>query len=125
MAEKKECGQKKPDGERGESENIDAILGLLKSSWRQFDATGSHVLVQLTKALAGSQYEGVFKDTVALLGPVFACGQSELVLRRLRDMENLLGSPGHGSSAKTDGGKVVNNKQVITLFALPNLNLCP
>lgn len=91
------------------STGSDNVLGLLKSSWQQFDVAGSRLLVQLCNSLAGSQYDGVFKETVALLGPVFACGQSELVLRRLKEMESLMEQ---GTSAKTDASKSAAHKQV-------------
>ena len=89
MAEQKDFDPM-TENEPTEPENGDTIFGQLKSAWQQFDAAGSCVLVQLYKSLQGSQYERVFKDTVALLGPGFACGQSELVLRRFKEIELLL-----------------------------------
>lgn len=65
-------------------------LNDLKSSWKQFDQAGSSTLVQLCGSLAGSQYDIVTKEILALLGPVFACGESELVLGRLQDIQSLL-----------------------------------
>lgn len=61
-----------------------------QSSWKQFDNIGSNLLVQLCGSLVGSQYHSVTKEIVALLGPVFACGESELVLSHLKEIESLM-----------------------------------
>lgn len=63
---------------------------MLKSSWKQFDKAGSRFLVQLCESLAGSQYDIITKEIVALLGPIFACSESELVLGRMKEIENFL-----------------------------------
>lgn len=101
------------DSHKSEMNDAQNTLGRLKSSWKQFDAAGSQLMVQLSSSLAGNQFENTFKETVALLGPVFACGQSELVLRRLKEMESLLGQmTSTENGAKSDDRKSASDKQV-------------
>ncbi|XP_045193117.2 uncharacterized protein LOC123549256 [Mercenaria mercenaria] len=87
-------------------------LSDLKSSWKQFDNVGSKLLVQLCGSLAGSQYDIVTKEIVALLGPMFACGESELVLGRLKEIESLMtGNPEKGE-IRNSGDNSEDNLQM-------------
>ena len=66
------------------------LLNDFVTSWKNFDGAGSRFLYSLCTSLAESQYEGLSRDLVAVLGPVFGCGESELVLCHLRKMETVL-----------------------------------
>lgn len=84
-------------------------LSTLKGSWKQFDLAGSQCLFQLCGSLAGSQYDIVTKEIVALLGPVFACSESELVLGRIKEIECLMSAL---LSQKDEGSKSPAEHQV-------------
>ncbi|KAL4234078.1 hypothetical protein ACF0H5_005732 [Mactra antiquata] len=78
------------EGEQDISSFLGNYINTLKWSWKQFDLAGSQCLVQLCSSLHGSQYDIVTKEIVALLGPVFGCSESELVLGRIKEVESLM-----------------------------------
>jgi hypothetical protein len=107
--------ENKSSGNKGN--HGDGLNGL-KSTWKQFDNAGSSTLVQLCGSLAGSQYDIVTKEIVALLGPVFACGESELVLGRLQEIESLLAGNQETVETKKSGDDYSENRRV-NIYILP------
>ena len=79
--------RKKAVDDGGLSRNM---VGEFKKAWHLFDGAGSQLLYMMCGALAGTQLGNITRDLLALQGPVFGCSKSELVLGRLKEMENLL-----------------------------------
>lgn len=110
MKDPGECGNNQDD-----TSNHGNHLFDLKSSWKHFDNVGSQFLVQLCGSLVGSQYDAVSKDIVALLGPVFACGNSELVLGRFKEIESLMSEKRRHPDTDSSGDSPTNDRQVMGL----------
>ena len=79
--------KKKVNEDGGQSRNV---VGDFKNAWHLFDGAGSQLLYMMCSTLSGTQLGGITRDLMALQGPVFGCSKSELVLGRLKEMENLL-----------------------------------
>lgn len=106
-------GQEGGRGMKDVKDNLSKSLTDLQMSWKQFDNFSSKLLVQLSSSLTGNQYDTVSKEIVALLGPVFACGDSELVLGHLKEMESLM-----AGNQKLEEGDTSSDEPKATLRCL-------